>query len=694
MAFEEPTQDEQQPETNELGQTPEEALKQRRLIGRRIKSVHKFIQKKFKDETKVYLSVLRHEFGKLLPEKLLRMDDVDVNIMFPIIKTVIPSLYFQDPKVMAKSDQEKIISPVFNPETGEQEVDQLSGQPMQEEFDGPIAAKIFAGALNQNIREADLKNEEKMALVDAQVGFYGAIKCGWGNDQGVKTMGDGAPPSTRVTLPDMAYGIRLKPWEVLVDMNDFNHPEWIAVRYCVHPDQLKKDPRFKNTEKLEGKVSTDTEKDREIWSAMDEEDKKKVEYFEYYHLPCAQYPEGVYAVVCEEVPDDYLFIGPWPYEAIEFPIKLIFFNPDPEGGLPTPYARYYIAQQRVKSTLRRVAYEYVQRTLPFVAYDQGKMDTQGKQKLSSGQIPRTIPVNGNPDAAINPKSFNNLNPDFYRFDAQVDADVNRMMGILKAGELDNIDLASVAKIADVGEKIRISEMADISKDHLRSIIKFWAKLYQQFGSEENYTPLEGEKFPVKWTVKQIQGKFSFDIQPFSMNFEDPVISRRQDIDLLNILIAPPLQQALAAQGISVDYAKRIKALLRKYNDPEIEDSLITEMEKPENQVADAVQENQEIQAALMQGIPPSNVVVEPTDNHKLHIIIHGLIGDAGLEHMTAHQQALQTGIVGQAGGGNPEGLPTNGSAGNQDMLAAPLNPSIANQKNALRREAKKPVKTR
>lgn len=670
---------------------PLERKNLRHFLGRHVKSVHKFIHKKFQEELRVYLALLRNEFGKFLPERVLKMDDVDVNVAFPIIKTLIPSLYFKDPKVLVKADQETIVVPMVDPATGEEIIHPMTGQPVVQEYDGVRSARIFQNALNNNLSETNFKYEEKQVILDAHIGFYGALKCGFGNDQGVMSMGEGAPPSTNESvLDDMAYGIRLKPWDVLVDMKDFYHPEWIAVRYTVHPEQLKKDPRLQNTEGLKGKCEMELEDQKDVWSALSEDDKRQVEYFELYYKPCAKYPNGLYALMTDEVPDDFLYLGEWPYEkAREFPIKLLYFNPDPEGGLPTPDIRYYFGQQKAKSVLRRVAYEYVQRTLPFIAYDQNRMDEGSRQKLASGQIPRSVPAKGNPNQIISAQSFNNLNADFHRFDTTIDADVVRMVGLLTgpgAAGPGGLEFSSEVKEIAGYEKTRTGERADIVSDHLKSALKFWAKLYQEFGADENYTPIEGEKFPVKWGVNELQGKFTFDIKPFSMNYEDPTILRKQWVEVLNLLSSPVLQAALAAQGAQVDYLKIINRVLETYDEKDVENFIIDDAAKPENQVMQALQENE----AILQGMP---VQVMPTDNHKLHALIHNLLGEAGIPHLLHHNEALlaQGGVTNpNPGGGNPEGLPVNGVAADQEQMTAPLKTNMRNKKTAMSREAKKP----
>ena len=331
---------------------------------RRIKSNYDYLKERFDKEALNYIRAYRHEFEGILPERLLKSDNVDVNLVYPVIKSIVPNLYFKDPKVFVKSLQEKIFKPVTERVTGEMgqemempSLDPATGKPMMKEFDGPKSALIFQSAMNNDIRTAKVKYHAKMALVDALLTYYGAVKRGWGNEQGVASMGVGAPPSVRDEIfNDKPYCIRLKPWDVVVDMVDFNNPEWDGIHYSVHPQQLKADSRLANTEQLKGTSTVDKSTKDKLWRHMIDEDLKRTEYFEIFVKPCALYPNGLFFLITEEIKDDFLFISEWPLEAKESPVDRIYFNPDPEGGLPTPEIRYYIGQQKAKLNLRNSQY--------------------------------------------------------------------------------------------------------------------------------------------------------------------------------------------------------------------------------------------------------------------------------------------------------------------------------------------------
>lgn len=684
--------------------TPKE---QRDFLMRKIKSNHKFIQNSFQKEVRKYLKIYRNQFSDVFPDELFHKKNVDVNIVYPILKTLLPKLYFQDPKVYVKALQETVEVPqtqvVEDPMTGEQSeepvIDPLTGVPLVDTYDGVESGKIIQGQVNYNIRQAKLKNHVKMAIYDAHLGYYGAIKTGFGNNQGVQAMGEGAPVSPREDIDEtMNYGVRMAPWDVVPDLSNFYNQEWTALYYSVHPATLMADSRLKHTERITGKAKLSERIVRERGQFMDESDKVLTEYYEIYIKPSAQYPNGVFAIISEEVDDDFLYIGDWPYESKGNPIKFLYFNPDPEGGLPIPPVRYYIAQQNQKSMHRRIAKEYVERALPFVGVDLTSCKDQKliEKALESGQVPKFVRTDGRrPSDVFYGVSHPPLGSDFYKFDDQIDDDVSRMTGMIVGvypGSGENVDLASVAKMQNSGDAVRQGELSDVVTEFLKDILNQWVDYLKEYAGIVNWTMVEGEQYPRQWTRDQIRLRTDLEIKPFSMTYEDPMIVRRQWVDLLNLFIAPDVQLALMKQNAKIDYVKIVKRVLETYQERDVETFMLSGNNRPENQVQQAIQEGMD----MMAGVPHE---VKPGDNDIIHILIHNMQLEAGnpfaAEAIKMHEQNMLGEVAEKSGGGNAEN--PNGQKGNavsQEMMKEPLKPSSQNSKNAQVAKATKAEGTR
>ena len=247
-----------------------------------VSSCADYTKKKFDEECNYYLKAYRHEFGNYVRDLQIQNAKIDVNIIYPQVKTLIPNIYFRDPKVFIKKTVDKIIVPVTGVgETGEMDTinDPNTGQPLLKEYDAGESAKKLEALINTTVREGKFKYEIKQALTDAHLLFYGALKCGFGNDQGAASMGENAPPSTNESVIDgLTYAIRLEPWNVIVDPWNFYSPSWIAVKYCVPLEQLQEDTRLKNTDQLKGITGYDINKRPEYLKNVNDKYLKFVEY--------------------------------------------------------------------------------------------------------------------------------------------------------------------------------------------------------------------------------------------------------------------------------------------------------------------------------------------------------------------------------------------------------------------------------
>ncbi|MCO5759886.1 MAG: hypothetical protein NHG36_00020, partial [Chromatiaceae bacterium] len=343
--------------------------------------------------------------------------------------------------------------------------------------------------------------------------------------------------------------------------------------------------------------------------------------------------------------------------------------------------RYLMGHQKAKLNLRNTEYEWVRRTLPALYLNSSGMKdfTKIQKQIESGQIPRVLTGSLPADRAVGPVSFPGLPVDFRALSENLDRDIDKVMRSPGNASLngDPNQLAVGLKIASSAEAAAQSERADIVTDFLRDILSYWVDLYREFASAENFASVEGEEFPVGWSRDEIQGRFALEVKPFSMSYEDPVVLRRQYIDLLNLLGAQPIQMWLKEQGYAVDVAKIVRRILETYEERDVDSFVFNQQALPEMQVMDALKENEAMAVGNFQV-----AAVLPEDNHKLHILIHMLAGDVASQHILEHQQAMSNGsAVGSPGGGNPEGLPINGVAADQEMLREPLTPSSQNIAN-------------
>jgi len=605
-----------------------------------------------------------------------------VNIIFPLVRSLLPQLYFRDPQVYIQPLQRWIEKKeiteydIPNELTGDIEQVELparngDGSMRIIKYDAAKSAKILQGTLNQNIKKAKLKNNIKDSLLDALTMFYGVIFTGFNHEQGVPGMGELEFDSVREDVMDnLCYGIRMKPWDVLVDPHDFYNPSWIALKFIVPIEQLKEDTRLQFTNELTGMTKYSEEMKHISYAYFDDDELKYVTYYAIFEKPSARVKGGFYGLFTEEIKDRFMYDNTWPYQkAKDFPIKFIYFNKDPLGGLPIPLIRFVAQQQKAKNNMRNAWYQYIQRTVPFVLLSKQGIDDADLEQLKSGIPPRIVLSSaGDISNKVTSQSYNNLNQDFFRLEKQITDDVSVTMGQYQGvypGSGEGVDFATSANLSNNQAAILQSERGDLMAEFMLSVLEQWTAYLKEFAGKVNWTRIDGEEYPIEWSSDEIQGNFEFLIKPFSMQYEDPVLIRRQKVDILNLLSAAPVQMALAKEGAVFKLAPLVKSVLDSFNDISIETAIEYKENSPEAKVLGAIEENRalesnDINVTVM-------VTVEPTDNDPLHILIHqeGVnkllqmgsdINDPRIleyqNHIQKHYMKMEQAMPEKSGGGN------------------------------------------
>src|ERR1051326_5523283 len=77
-----------------------------------VKSNHDYIKERFEKEAKRYLDMYAHQFSKQGYDPMSESNKIDINIIYPLAKNLVNNIYYKDPKVFVKSEEEKLIVPV------------------------------------------------------------------------------------------------------------------------------------------------------------------------------------------------------------------------------------------------------------------------------------------------------------------------------------------------------------------------------------------------------------------------------------------------------------------------------------------------------------------------------------------------------------------------------------------------------
>ena len=164
------------------------------------------------------------------------------NMVFANIKTIMPAINLQNPKIFIDARKK--------PHRTKDGV-----------FDTLTASAIFELLINYHWRELKIKRQSDKCLLDALLGPWGIIWMGY--TARTEKVQDGTEIEVNeVIKEDSAFAVRISPNDFRMDPEaSDSHGEdagWVARKWIKPLDDVKKDPRYKNTSNLKANTRAKT----------------------------------------------------------------------------------------------------------------------------------------------------------------------------------------------------------------------------------------------------------------------------------------------------------------------------------------------------------------------------------------------------------------------------------------------------
>lgn len=450
-----------------------------------------------------YYKMYRGEFKKGV---------IPANLLFPLCRSLIPRVYFRDPKVSVTAAK--------------------SGYELQ--------AKVVEAVDNWLLRELNLKYQIKLMIQDSF--FYGTgpgihgFDSEWGfkaSDQLAKSyykeMGIEVPEK------EVHQDVKIKngmPWFLRVQPDDFIVPwgtvdidsaPWCAYRVYRTLDEVKKDPIYENKKDLSAtysqKVDPDKQSGREdeapVSSALGVEEQ---EYVELWTIHDAREKK---IMVMAPNHDKWLRHEDDDLQIEGLPVQVLQFNPDGRQFWAVPDAKIILPQQLELNEIRTQQMKHRRLCTLKILYDKSKITKDELNKLLSEDVGPGVAVTGSPGDSVvlvTPTMPQALSQDA----VEVRGDVREMVGFSReaTGQFAGPPRKTKYEVQAVREAhmIRIDERRDMVADLLVSIIR---KINQQIFSwwtTKQVIPVVGEDLAMHWvsyTGPEIRGEYNYKIDPES-----------------------------------------------------------------------------------------------------------------------------------------------------------------------------------
>jgi len=476
-----------------------------------------------------------------------RKDIVPVNIVYAIGRSLIPQVYFRNPRVGVSARK-----PGYH-----------------------LHALVVERLDNYLINETGLKNELKSCVLDCYLSGRGPGILGYDSEYGYNPSFLASEYSD-ITLTGynkkgekIEYSDNVKPgfpWFMRCNPLDFIVPwgtqrwedaRWFAFRKMRMLRDLKEDPKYKVPSELKGVYKSRLDSSVEgkpEGNIRGYEDDSKNEWVEIYEIHDKR--SGSIMVLSLDC-DVWLRKPEFDFLQLEgLNAEVLGFNEDPDFFWWTPDCRLIEVQQDEINDIRTMAKKHRRVALLKVLYDKGMLGKDALSKLLDGDPKAAVEIDAGTNGDVRKAVAlfqSHVPPDLLSAAREVREDIREVVGFSRnqMGSFEDSSgrrTATEASIVKAASMIRIDERRDIMADFLERIIRKYNQLvFANWGAERIIDVLgpDGARYWVRFTGEEIKGEFTYKINPEEAVPEDRRTQRAE--------ITEFLQVASQAPGIDLPY---------------------------------------------------------------------------------------------------------------------------------------------
>ena len=406
------------------------------------------------------------------------------NVFFPMLRSIIPRVYFRNPKVSIRPAIPGFINMAF--------------------------AQIVHRLMNKVIMQARLKHDMKAIVHDTFLKGSGFLKLGYGaRHTPVPTESYETAPTGKggesfeydpSVIPGMPWGKRACASTVILPDGTYRMEDarWIANHIRRPKDDLLRDPRFEN---VDGIVGTAYRGDPD---SGDPSVSHKVEMVDLFEVRDRKFNRAfVYAPTggakspgAAQGGKQLLMSDEDPLQERGFPFKQVVFNEDDQVCWGLPHGQILEPQQLEANEIRTQTMHHRRASLVKLLIRRGSMTPDERAKLLSDDAAATVEIDGNPDQAAKNFQIAFIPGDLIQAESLNSQDVRETIGFSRNefGEFQSRrgdTSAEEAKNVHASSEIRIDDMRDAMADLLEDTVREWMEIIFDFWTEDQLIDVVG-----------------------------------------------------------------------------------------------------------------------------------------------------------------------------------------------------------
>lgn len=521
---------------------------------------------------KGYADTFSTSTSEIIPDWTL----TTANLFHAICKVVIPSIIFQNPRVLA----------------------------FPKKIDSQDTAPIVSEILNHFYKKTDAEEINQKIVWDAYMLGYGISKIGYATKYGVdvesdekkrsvkdrilESIGLKKPVEKEETRPEMDYRIvsenpyisYVSPFNFGIDprATSLENAMYVYEKFKKTLKQMKANKKYKNTDKLIG-TNPDLPSKSSASNQNDIDDFKTIDLYEVHYRT----EDGPYILVLSKDGEEWRehYNEKSIYEIDGWQYEMLTFNQHGHKLYPiSDMTKIRVLQERLNNTIDSIL-EQVDRFVPKIAANETELTPAGKRALTDGDIGAVVWTTKNPTEVFKELMFTQLKADLKVLVDEIINIVSIQTGITKA-QLTGLSQSSTATEATIeqgGQTLRLSDMSRAVNRFLkRQATKLWVVI-RQFVELEELQMINGvagmdeqtglPKY--NWLTVDYQkgdrmrnGEYDFDIEVGSTQKPDLAVIRKQFENMFSILARTDVIALMQQQGKKVDLAELLRMYLQLF----------------------------------------------------------------------------------------------------------------------------------
>jgi hypothetical protein len=484
--------------------------------------------------------------------------------------------------------------------------------PRFKDADNVRMAEVTELEINYWIRELELRKVVRKISHDAEATNSGYVYLGYTKKKSDIEVDGRVIENNPLVRQGQPFARRWPPRQVLLPpgFDELEDAPWVAIRFFMPledvrakwPGEVTKD--FKGNLKFDAADGTD-----QFGEWVKSEDASLVTIDNCWNKT----DKKVYILADEG--DDFLEEPKaWPYELEGFP--LVRYSPEyvPDEYHATPPISHYMQQQKELNMTRTATAKRRKKTKSVIFMMSDLAESVGTQykDAEDGEIisvPNEEGAEGDIRRKIVVDSGLPMDQGDLIYDGIMKDDIREQSGLgsERRGSGDpNVGSATASANIEKGVQVREADRGDGIKGLYLGVAKKLWMILKQFPNVERTRavagPIAGQFATVKYTLAELRGEFSFDMDFGAMLADTPAARATRATLNYNLLRADPL----------VSGERLVLEVLKSQNTPNPQDYLMT-LRAPE-------QEHE----LILQGLP---VEANERDEHERHLIAHDVQGE-------------------------------------------------------------------